>query len=61
MKIQIRADEKVTMTSGDFNNDGNPDLIIGIGSWKDGNYAERLHFYEGDGKGNFKLRQYTNN
>ncbi len=46
-------DDTLAMTAGDFNNDGNLDLIVGCEGWED-----QLRYYEGDGKGNFKLRQY---
>ena len=44
----------VAITSGDFNNDENLDVVIAN---LDDN-GTRLFFYEGDGKGNFKLRKY---
>lgn len=45
----------VAMTSGDFNRDGNLDVVL---SNLDDN-GTMLYFFEGDGKGNFKLRQYS--
>lgn len=46
--------EGMAMTSGDFNRDGNLDFIVGV--YKDWN--ARLYLFEGDGKGNFKLKTY---
>ena len=45
----------VAMTSGDFNRDGNLDVVL-INLDDNGTM---LYFFEGDGKGNFKLRQYS--
>ena len=45
----------MAITSGDFDKDGDLDLIVGaLDYWLDG----RLYFYENDGKGNFSKRMY---
>lgn len=49
-------DSGISLVTGDFNNDGNLDLIIG--TVYNSTTSMRTQFYEGDGKGNFKLRQY---
>jgi hypothetical protein len=55
-------ESSLTMTSGDFDGDGDLDLIVGSNThdWnsKLGSYTGKLFFYEGDGKGNFTKRQY---
>ena len=39
----------MALTSGDFDGDGDLDLIVS-------NYSSKLYFYENDGKGNFTLK-----
>jgi len=42
---------------GDFNEDGHLDFIV-TGTKLEDNSTAQSFLYEGDGKGNFKLRQY---
>ena len=45
----------MAINSGDFDNDGDLDLIVGANDGSDRNQG-KLYFYENDGKGNFTLR-----
>lgn len=47
---RLPIDDTIAMVSGDYNEDGHLDVIVG--------FDDELRLYEGDGKGNFKLRQY---
>jgi hypothetical protein len=48
---------EVAMTSGDFDGDGDPDLIVG--GYSQNTREARLYLFENDGKGNFKLKPST--
>lgn len=56
--VQMFSGSGATMTTGDFNGDGNLDLIVGSNYSSFAESDLRLYFFEGDGQGNFKLRQY---
>jgi len=51
--VPMSRSSGMALTSGDFNNDGNLDFVVGSSdNWQEG----ILYFYQGDGKGNFTLK-----
>jgi|SRR3989338_3397312 len=58
-RIAATSNSGVSSTSGDFNNDGNLDLVIGGVAGKGLGYSGYFYLYEGDGKGNFTLKPKT--
>jgi len=56
-EIPTNNESGITMTTGDFDGDGNLDLIVG--AYKANTGTARLYFFKGDGKGNFKLGTYS--
>lgn len=57
----VPMDYETGMTSavGDFDGDGDLDLIVGARSYSkhDNDYSARLYLYLNDGKGNFTLKE----
>jgi len=59
-EIPLKSLSGMAMTSGDFDKDGDLDLIdLIVGAYAPNAYYARLYFFEGDGKGNFKLKTYS--
>lgn len=53
-EFPMHTDSGIALTSGDFDGDGDVDLIVGASKpWKNNG---RLYFYENDGTGNFILK-----
>ena len=55
----LDSDSGVAITSGDFDGDGDLDLVT-LFSINYPHYRGVLQYYENDGKGNFTLRYYDN-
>lgn len=55
---EIPMKDGIAMTSADFDGDGDVDLIVGTNYSMGSDNDARLYFFENDGKGNFKLREY---
>lgn len=49
----------MALISGDFDNDGDLDFIVGARDGSLSTEAGRLYFFENDGKGNFTKREYS--
>jgi len=61
-ELPMVSDSGMAMVAGDFNKDGNLDLIVGVSDYTfttGSTGRAKLYFLEGDGQGNFKLRIYT--
>ena len=54
-KVPMSYESGMGLNSGDFDGDGDLDLIVGARDDRGG----KLYFFENDGKGNFKLRTYS--
>ncbi len=52
-EVPMYSQSGLTITTGDFDKDGNLDLIVGAQS--NGPNVARLYFFKGDGKGHFSL------
>lgn len=50
--VDMWHDSGMTMTNGDFDGDGDLDLVVGAYKSKYG----KLYFFENDGEGNFRLK-----
>jgi hypothetical protein len=55
-KIPVSGDGDIIREVADFDNDRDSDIIIGA---NDNSDKIRFYFFENDGNGNFKRRQYT--
>jgi hypothetical protein len=55
-EVPMYSGSGMSMISGDFDKDGDLDLIVG--SYAPGTIQARLYFLENDGNGNFTKREY---
>ncbi len=59
--LRMYIESGMAMTSGDFDGDGDLDLIVGAHNGKMiGRETGKLYFFENDGECNFKLRPSNN-
>lgn len=55
--VPMSPDSGMALTTGDFDGDGDLDLIVGARNYTYGNNSGRLYHYVNDGKGNFALKE----